>query len=269
MNNENIFQFNERLFSLMSDYNRNMNTYNSNIHYIMHNLIPPDEFISPPPSTSTTPSQTTSAGNRVRFQYITELQRYLSTIASSLPPTTPPTPPTTVPTTTETDAPLTPPLTQLQRNRLMDSYLTRILNLVNNGAGSGASSSGAGGNDNDLTISFSIMRELDDVPLFDITTSQHDVTPAIYNRSTILVSYDISNDEMDRICPISHETFEDGEIITKVVGCGHVFKTNNIKRWFERSPCCPKCRYNVVTGQYPNTAEPSRNMFADDAYRAV
>jgi len=32
----------------------------------------------------------------------------------------------------------------------------------------------------------------------------------------------------------------------KVLGCGHSFHTKCIKRWCERTPCCPICRADIL-----------------------
>jgi Tfp pilus assembly protein PilV len=137
--------------------------------------------------------------------------------------------------------------TRTQTYRLLDDYLSRIMDLLNNNQSTQ--------NENDLTISFSFMRELGDneVPLYELVPRNEEiVTQEIYDNNTQIINYN-SNNNTERICPISHEAFENEESITQIRHCGHIFKTENIKRWLFRNPCCPTCRYNIITQQYPET----------------
>jgi hypothetical protein len=43
-------------------------------------------------------------------------------------------------------------------------------------------------------------------------------------------------------CPITLEDFVDGESVTKINVCGHVFRTSALRHWFERNRMCPVCR---------------------------
>jgi hypothetical protein len=43
-------------------------------------------------------------------------------------------------------------------------------------------------------------------------------------------------------CPITLEDFVDGESVTKINVCGHVFRTSALRHWFERNCMCPVCR---------------------------
>ena len=228
--NDNRIEYNNRIFKLLADYNSNINTYNNNINFIITNLI------------------RRNATNTTRqYGNISDIH--------NTPPLTSETP---GPTFRPTSVPLSVPGERSERTRTaLDNYLVRILELLNANTHTNTQTD----NDNDLTISFSIMRELDDttIPLYELIATrrdqeeeqqQHQVTPLIYDNTTRLIFYDTTNDNIDRICPISHENFEDGEQITQIKECGHIFKTDNIKRWLERSSYCPKCRYNIVTREY-------------------
>jgi hypothetical protein len=242
---------NNMVYTLLTEYNNNINNYNQNINYIIRNLL--NSSSTQPPTTPTTPTPNRATNRQpTRINEITdEIQRYLNTNFTN---------------------------TQNQEqnilNTSLDRYLTRIAELLNttssrplNNATTAESNTTTNRQstneteDNDLTISFSFMRELDgeEIPLYQLIATQTrneetNITPLIYNNNTRLISFDTTTNtdiNTDRICPISHEAFEEGEIITQINGCGHIFKTNGIKRWFERSPCCPKCRYNIITRQYP------------------
>ena len=55
---------------------------------------------------------------------------------------------------------------------------------------------------------------------------------------------DTSGNEQER-CPICFEDFVEGEFVTKILHCGHVFKTVQLNNWFLRSSTCPVCRYDL------------------------
>jgi len=58
--------------------------------------------------------------------------------------------------------------------------------------------------------------------------------------------YDLSNNPVSaQVCPISLEEFSDGEQLTRIRHCGHVFKTVELNRWFTRNAHCPSCRFDI------------------------
>jgi len=73
-----------------------------------------------------------------------------------------------------------------------------------------------------------------------------------YTNDTVNVS-DASN-----VCPISLETFQPGDVVCEVLGCGHVFKRTPLINWFQRDPRCPVCRYNL--SEYTGPAEAAINQ---------
>lgn len=62
---------------------------------------------------------------------------------------------------------------------------------------------------------------------------------------TQTILFDISNAQ-HQVCPISLEDFVQGEVITQICGCGHIFKTDFLMRWLERQNYCPVCRYSLL-----------------------
>jgi hypothetical protein len=249
--NDNRIEYNNRIFKLLADYNGNINTYNNNINFIITNLIRRNNNIVPtttnerPTTTTTNERPTASTTNERPTASTTNNTHQFSNISDIL---------NTHPLTGETSGPTLRPTTT---TNALDNYLVRILELLNANSHTNTQS------DNDLTISFSFMRELDDttVPVYELISTRQEqeqqVTPLIYDNTTRLIYYEMDNDNVDRICPITHEAFEDGELITQIRECGHIFKTDSIKRWLERSAYCPKCRYNIVTRQYtPPISQP-------------
>ena len=58
-------------------------------------------------------------------------------------------------------------------------------------------------------------------------------------------------------CPINLEIIADGESITTIIHCQHVFKTISLFNWFRRSTVCPVCRHNLkvnTTHEETNTS---------------
>jgi hypothetical protein len=52
-------------------------------------------------------------------------------------------------------------------------------------------------------------------------------------------------DNTPHICPITLEVVNEGEAVTKINRCGHIFKEAALRRWFENHSRCPVCRGNV------------------------
>jgi hypothetical protein len=66
--------------------------------------------------------------------------------------------------------------------------------------------------------------------------------------ATEIFEYDPENDPIaHHTCPISLEDFREGESLTRIISCGHIFKTNELSRWFTRNSHCPSCRYDIRT----------------------
>jgi hypothetical protein len=50
-----------------------------------------------------------------------------------------------------------------------------------------------------------------------------------------------------RTCPITLEEFTDGEELTRIRFCRHVFKKNALLNWFSINSHCPVCRYDILS----------------------
>ena len=92
------------------------------------------------------------------------------------------------------------------------------------------------------------------------------------------ISYNRELHELiDTKCPISLDDFQDGDNITQIVECGHIFKTQPIMTWFNQHTLCPKCRYNIRINNNPtiptdvsfNVVTPLHNMNEDDIEREI
>ena len=77
---------------------------------------------------------------------------------------------------------------------------------------------------------------LDPVPVLP-TNEQVNVATELVNINDI--------DTTQTHCPIDLVPFTENENVTRILHCGHVFRTNNITAWFRNSSRCPLCRYDV------------------------
>lgn len=74
------------------------------------------------------------------------------------------------------------------------------------------------------------------------------------SQATRIIRYsEIENPINDR-CPISHEVFEEDDIVSQIVFCKHIFKSEQINTWFQRNSHCPVCRHNIITTNFFNTS---------------
>ena len=46
-------------------------------------------------------------------------------------------------------------------------------------------------------------------------------------------------------CPISLENFTETSQVTIIIPCRHVFNQDSLRSWFNNSPKCPVCRYDI------------------------
>jgi hypothetical protein len=81
---------------------------------------------------------------------------------------------------------------------------------------------------------------------FSTSTTNSAPSREIINNATETFTYNSgSNDNNNNTCPITLESFIEGERICKIKHCGHIFKDDALKRWFTRNPYCPSCRYDI------------------------
>lgn len=69
------------------------------------------------------------------------------------------------------------------------------------------------------------------------------IVPAYVSLFTDEIQYDSSMNHSQ--CPISLDDFQVGESILKIRGCGHLFRREPLRRWFENNSICPVCRMNL------------------------
>jgi len=95
------------------------------------------------------------------------------------------------------------------------------------------------------------------------------LSQAEIRQETTAVVYDASSAQ-HHVCPISLEDFVQGESITKICGCGHIFKTEYLMIWLEHKNYCPVCRYNLLDHSYNDVGEPDTpNPVMTEEYEVI
>jgi hypothetical protein len=67
-------------------------------------------------------------------------------------------------------------------------------------------------------------------------------------------------------CPITLETFQEDEEISRIRYCGHTFKRTAIENWFQRNVRCPVCRYDIR--DYEHIYSPSSSPLRSSPLRS-
>ena len=78
-----------------------------------------------------------------------------------------------------------------------------------------------------------------------------------------------SNNEEPNRCPISLETFQVGDVICEIRGCGHIFKRPPLMRWFQRNSQCPMCRYQLREYQQPEPEPQSEPRQSEETIERI
>ena len=89
---------------------------------------------------------------------------------------------------------------------------------------------------------------------------------AYATRTYSYTSNTASNNEEPNRCPISLETFQVGDVVCEIRGCGHIFKRPPLMRWFRRNSQCPMCRYQLREYRQP---EPEPEQSEDTIERIL
>lgn len=91
---------------------------------------------------------------------------------------------------------------------------------------------------------------------------------AYATRTYSYTSNTASNNEESNRCPISLETFQVGDVVCEIRGCGHIFKRPPLMRWFRRNSQCPMCRYQLRDYRQPEP-EPEPRQSEDTIERIL
>jgi hypothetical protein len=95
---------------------------------------------------------------------------------------------------------------------------------------------------------FSILRTRRFEPTFiDYLNTVVPVRPTneqIQHATRSLRYRDIPNPQNDS-CPISLDRFEQDDLVTQIIHCGHIFCQTELQEWFQDHVRCPVCRYDI------------------------
>jgi hypothetical protein len=89
----------------------------------------------------------------------------------------------------------------------------------------------------------------------------------INNSTSAVIWNDISNNP--GVSPIDRTQFTCSDRLIKINHCGHIFKKNNLLKWFERNSSCPICRHDIMStnnrssNSNVNTVERNNNSIND------
>ena len=113
-------------------------------------------------------------------------------------------------------------------------------------------------NINDNANLFSILRTRRFEPTFidylNTVVPVRPTTEQIQHATRSLRYRDIPNPQNES-CPISLDRFEQDDLITQIIHCGHIFCQTELQEWFQDHVRCPVCRYDIR--DYTTTASTS------------
>lgn len=64
-------------------------------------------------------------------------------------------------------------------------------------------------------------------------------------RAVRRVSYGTIPNPVSTSCAISMETFQPDDTVSMIRHCGHCFREEALRRWFQQHATCPVCRHNI------------------------
>jgi len=89
------------------------------------------------------------------------------------------------------------------------------------------------------------LQNLEDVPV--------GVSRDVILRNTKTTLFSEVENPLNLSCPIQLERFMDSDILTQIIGCGHLFFPSGLERWFQSHAHCPMCRYDIRTNEPTTT----------------
>ena len=82
-------------------------------------------------------------------------------------------------------------------------------------------------------------------------------SPEQITRATETYSYHIG-EETNTQCPITLDEFQENENVCRIRHCGHTFRENALRNWFQQNVRCPVCRYDIRTNNETDPADESQ-----------
>jgi hypothetical protein len=80
-----------------------------------------------------------------------------------------------------------------------------------------------------------------------------------------------TNELSQNTCPITLDAFQEGEQLSRIIHCGHIFKEIALNQWFQRNVRCPVCRYDIRDYVRPQESDENINEESefDDVIREL
>jgi hypothetical protein len=150
----------------------------------------------------------------------------------------------------------------------MNSSITQLTDIINNNLNQMPQNLNNQGNQNSLLFFIDTLLQ---TPTTTTTTNlNNDVnetitqflnTPVIVRPSedeitnaTERITYnEVINNNGETACPIDLIEFTEDDDILRIRHCGHIFRENNIRLWFNTNVRCPLCRYDIREQSEPET----------------
>jgi hypothetical protein len=67
----------------------------------------------------------------------------------------------------------------------------------------------------------------------------------IRNGTQLITTTGDISDNAQTHCPIDLNIFAEGDVVLKIIGCGHIFREMNLRNHFRYNTRCPMCRYDI------------------------
>lgn len=93
------------------------------------------------------------------------------------------------------------------------------------------------------TISFTIDQSFN-IPQNDETENRI-LTQDEINQTIQDISYN-QHTTRQTVCPIGLNDFREGQLVSRINGCNHIFIRENLLRWLNTSTRCPVCRHDIL-----------------------
>lgn len=79
------------------------------------------------------------------------------------------------------------------------------------------------------------------------------ITQILYATETVIFDESMSNNNTS--CPITLDSFENGEEICRIKHCSHLFKRRALHDWFRQNVRCPVCRFDIRDYRYEDVED--------------
>jgi len=104
-----------------------------------------------------------------------------------------------------------------------------------------------------ITIQYEFPRRPTGFASATTTTATRPTFTQIANSMTLLTYHPDSG--IDPVDPISHNQYEEGEVLCRINRCQHVFQYRYLMEWIDVSQTCPLCRTPLTQTANPDSEQ--------------